>query len=323
MMTPLLEGELDSSTQESVRARIEADPVLAGELRRLELAVGSLHRFAPRAVPAELREDLELGLMLEAKPLRARYGELLDGSLRPREAAALRAEIAADHELAGEFSLLSAGLETWRAEAPAPVPAHVRAGINRAVDFEATRHIVPIPSRLPLLRQRFAMAGAVAVMLFGFIVARVGERPGTPVTPVVPTVATSLASTASPTAPVVEAPKPTPAVAAPVAAEPVPVAQPSEPSRSRRAAKTSVERHPKIEAPSQGHRPDKVQPPPPPPVTPHSVLATPVVLASATESGTSIQQGSMPDPSTLNSVEAGVSSHAINFASETREPGFE
>ncbi|MBI5832400.1 MAG: hypothetical protein HZB16_08855, partial [Armatimonadetes bacterium] len=38
MMTPLLEGELDSSTQESVRARIEADPVLAGELRRLELA---------------------------------------------------------------------------------------------------------------------------------------------------------------------------------------------------------------------------------------------------------------------------------------------
>lgn len=338
MMTPLLEGELDSSTMESVRARIEADPVLAGELRRLELAVGSLHRFAPRAVPAEVREDLDLSLMIEAKPLRARYGELLDGTAKPREAAALRAQIAADAELDSEFSLLSAGLEIWRAEAPAPVPTQVRARIDRAIDFEQTRHIVPVPSRHPILRQRFAMAGAAAVMLFGLIVARVGDRPGTPMTPPVPSVAMSQAASEPPEAPAAVAPASTPAAAtavkvaqaAPVAAKPTPaVRRSSSPavtrvaSRSRVSEARSVATRVAVAPPKadsgasnakDGQRGSATS------AISHVVAATPVTMLGA-DSGSSIQ-GSMPEPSAINSVDAGSSPLAINFASETREPGF-
>ncbi len=335
MMTPLLEGELDSTTQQQVRARIAADSALAAELRRLELAVGSLHRMAPRPVPAEVREDVSLGLLIEAKPLRARYGELLDGSLRPREAAALRAEIAADAELDAEFALLDAGLQTWRAEAPLPVPAHVRARIDRAIDFEQSRHIVPIPARHPL-RQRFAMAGAAAVLLFGFMVARVGERPGTSVTP---SVATSQASTVAPEAPdtplaaVVTTdqtpPVPTPAVAAPVVKTAAPVRAVAKPVRVAAAApapsRTEPERpranlHRSTSGDSgkgSGQHAQNAGSNQSQQIASSTHLPTlQQVTMIGSDSGSSIS-GSMPNPSEINSTEPGVSPNAIDLATST------
>jgi hypothetical protein len=311
-MSALLDEALAPERAAVLRRAIAADPVLADEWRVLAGAREVLAAWPEVAAPERLREDLALDLALVDKPLRARYGDLLGGRLRPREERRLRAAIAADAELADELACLEAGLATWRALPPAPVPADFRLRLDHALNREDERRELARRSARGFWHRplpRLAWAGAAVALCCGITITSAVYRPGgerrVAVQPAAPAVwAPELQPVAEPTPSAVSAAP----VARPVAATPAtPARRPLAPVR---AAQPEVSRpvalarvHEAVAAP--GPR-----------------LRVAVEVALPRRAAEQAAADEIPEPSALNTIEPAVSPAGILFAAEVVDQQF-
>ena len=164
--TPLINRELPDAEAARVQSAIDADPVLAAELRRLQTALDSLRTFDDAPLPTHFRASLSAELDLLDQPLRERYSDLLDDALPDAEAAELRRAIEAAPVLAGEFAFLAKVVDVCHALPDEPLPigfAHSLARQLDAVDAERAPVTRPAPVLAP--RRNLAFAGVLTVVL--------------------------------------------------------------------------------------------------------------------------------------------------------------
>lgn len=303
-LSELLDGSLEPVGAARLHARLDRDPVLRAEYEALRQARAALAAWTPAPVPASFREDLDLSLALEAKPLRARYGELLDGSADSR----LRAAVAADDELRDEFALLAGALDTWRAEPARPVPADFRLRLARRLDELEDRPVAVRPTRWVRV-PRFALVGASTLLLFGLTVTRVGYTPD------------SHARGAAVRTPLVKSAGPVPsAVSAPVAAAPAHSTPAPAPVLVARAVSVAGPTSARTAA-AHSARPTATTHPLP------AVVATPAPRPAVTAEVPRVVTDSpganeIPDPAVLNAPEGDAQPNIIVFASETPDEQF-
>jgi anti-sigma factor RsiW len=346
-LTPLLEGELAPLEAERVTRAIAGDARLRAEFELLREARASLRALPAPHLPEDLGAELALTRLLAVKPLRERYGELLDNRLPAARSAALRAQIAADPELAAEFELLQAGLTLWRAEPALPVPAFLSRRLKRLAAEHCPQPVPrPAPRRAPLFlpRPRLAWVSVSAVLVMGLALVRfvaappvdesapVGPRLAAPARMAAKPAVEAPATAPAPLQPVVETPsRPTPA---PVKAAPVPVptsastpppapARRGQPSHARPrpepVVKVATQPNPAGGLPANGARPtastagiDATTS-----NTPHvkaEVAWSPPANSAA--SSASAARDQIPDPALLNNVEPAASPASIQLASD-------
>ncbi len=172
LFSAYLEGRLAQREAAWLELALADDAQLARELQVFEQTIHDLHSLRRPALPADFADEVALALALEAKPLRNRYSELLDGHGTSAQLAALRAEIDADPELAAEYALLEAALAEAHRFPAVALPAGFRTELRRRIDEERRReapHYRRAPATPLLARPRLAWAAAAALFLFGLM----------------------------------------------------------------------------------------------------------------------------------------------------------
>lgn len=173
--SPLINNELPDTAAARLRAAIGADAVLAAEFERLNTALSAARSLPEAPLPSHFAASLAAELDLVDQPVRARYSELLDGTLPEAEAAALLAEIEASPELATEFAFVSRIVDVCHSLPEEPLPAgfaHRLARSLDAIDAETAAAAAPARPRLAP-RRNLAFAGLLAVVLgFGIVASR-------------------------------------------------------------------------------------------------------------------------------------------------------
>jgi len=173
--SPLINQELPAAEARTLRDAIAADPALEAEYVRLETALSAVRTLPEVVLPSHFAASLDAELDLVDQPLRARFSDLLDDALPADEAAALRAEIEAVPELAGEFAFLSKIVATCHELPTEPLPAGFANRLARSLDaIDAERGSSREPARPALApRRNLAFAGLLAVVLgFGMLAGR-------------------------------------------------------------------------------------------------------------------------------------------------------
>ena len=178
-----LDGELDPAARTAFEAEAGRDPVLTAELRFFRFLLGAMKSMEPVVPPTDLEVSVIASLRIRPslprrlwmwlagsshEPASGAFGDLLDGRLTTRQAAALSALAAGDADaariLAGWRRL---GRELSRLPEFAPADGFADRVMARVQIPEATRSLSFAPWRLrslwPGRQERLAAASGIAV----------------------------------------------------------------------------------------------------------------------------------------------------------------